>query len=176
LARVFVSYANDDHHVASEIHALLVEAGHDVFLDVDRRGGFGSTRTGSSSCTRARRGHGGMRGPTVLHGQSLVNVIEVAGAKALGTRLVPVSVGRRPQRRRERGDITLPAEEHSLPVRAERSQSGMWKSSCSATRSRCYAGRSCRLDVGPADPPTLATGGGDTTGVAACKNRTNTPR
>ena len=40
LARVFVSYASEDHLVAAQLHQWLVDDGHDVFLDQDLRDGI----------------------------------------------------------------------------------------------------------------------------------------
>jgi hypothetical protein len=40
MARVFLSYASEDHQLAHEIFAWLAEAGHEVFLDRDPRGGI----------------------------------------------------------------------------------------------------------------------------------------
>lgn len=40
MARVFISYANEDLIRAREVHRWLIEAGHEVFLDQDSRDGI----------------------------------------------------------------------------------------------------------------------------------------
>ena len=40
MARVFISHANDGQDLAVEVHRWLVAAGHEVFLDRDRRDGI----------------------------------------------------------------------------------------------------------------------------------------
>ncbi len=40
MARVFISHASDDREATDEVHRWLVEAGHEVFLDRDLRGGM----------------------------------------------------------------------------------------------------------------------------------------
>jgi Novel STAND NTPase 1/TIR domain len=93
VARVFVSYARDDRGVAGQIRRLLVEAGHEVFLDVDRRNGI---RAGEDWKQRL---YTELRGADAVvcvvsssYDASQWCAIEVAVAQALATRLVPLSV------------------------------------------------------------------------------------
>lgn len=93
MGRVFVSHANEDQRVARQVHRLLVEAGHHVFLDVDHGGGI---RAGEGW---ERRLHAELRGADavvcVVSPSYVANqwcAIEIAVAKSLGTRLIPLSV------------------------------------------------------------------------------------
>jgi Novel STAND NTPase 1/TIR domain len=93
VGRVFVSHASEDHRVAGELREALVEAGHEVYLDVDRRDGI---RVGEEW---ERRLYAELRGADAVvcavspaYVASQWCAVEVALAKALGARLLPVSV------------------------------------------------------------------------------------
>jgi Novel STAND NTPase 1/TIR domain/WD domain, G-beta repeat len=91
VGRVFVSHADD--RVAGQLHRMLVDAGHQVFLDVDRRDGI---RVGEDWEERLYTELRGADAVVCVISSAYVEsqwcAIEVAVAKALGTRLVPLSV------------------------------------------------------------------------------------
>jgi uncharacterized HhH-GPD family protein len=93
VGRVFVSHASGDDCVAQELHRVLVEAGHQVFLDIDRRDGV---RVGEDWEQRLYAELRGADAVVCVVSSSYVAsnwcAIEVAVAKALGTRLIPLSV------------------------------------------------------------------------------------
>jgi WD40 repeat protein len=93
LARVFVSHASADRRVAADLHRLLVDSGHEVFLDSDRRDGI---RVGEDWKQRL---YAQLRGADAVvcavsssYAASQWCAIEIAVAQTLGARLIPVSV------------------------------------------------------------------------------------
>ena len=93
LARVFVSYASADRRVAADLHRLLVDSGHEVFLDSDRGDGI---RVGEDWRQRL---YAQLRGADAVvcvvsssYAASQWCAIEIAVAQTLGARLIPLSV------------------------------------------------------------------------------------
>ncbi|WP_432837920.1 toll/interleukin-1 receptor domain-containing protein [Dactylosporangium sp. CA-092794] len=93
MARVFISHASSDSATAAELHRQLVSAGHEVFLDLDRRDGlligddwekqlYQRLRWADSIVSLVSDAYLG----------SQWSFAEVAIAKTLGVRLLPLSV------------------------------------------------------------------------------------
>jgi len=91
VARVFVSHASVDLTVAGEVHAWLVDAGHEVFLDRDLRDGIAVGEQWEKQLYE--RLHWADAVVCVLTSAYLASTwctAEVGSARSLGSRLLPL--------------------------------------------------------------------------------------
>jgi WD40 repeat protein len=93
MARVFVSHASADRRVAADLHRLLVEFGHEVFLDTDRRDGIPVGEDWKQRLyAQLRSADAVVCAVSSSYAASQWCAIEIAVAQTLGARLIPLSV------------------------------------------------------------------------------------
>ncbi len=93
MAKVFISHASSDSAVAGSLHRWLVEVGHDVFVDIDRTAGLTLGEAWEDRLyDRLRWADGMVCLVTAEYIASTWCFGEIASAKTLGKRILPLSV------------------------------------------------------------------------------------